>query len=128
MRKYYIFIAVIAVISAITIVWQSLASGPVKADQALVLRIQTAQSAINDYSSRNNRLPAGLSDIPGDYGGVTYETTTAQTYKLCGTFLTASIDQHSSTRYPPDTNYIDASQHGKGRQCFNGSMALNIGK
>lgn len=127
MKKNYIFVAVLAVLSAVAIGAQLLLSGPVKADKELGERIRLANEQIQQYYGRNDRLPSGLSDISGDKAGIEYRVLTSDTYELCGTFQTQNLRKNSSASEDVPTSYIDTTQHMRGHHCYQGASPIYNG-
>jgi len=123
MKRYYTFIGLLVIVAVVATIVQSQMGKGVKGDQDLTQKISDFDSTVQDYALSHDVLPlASQVSVPGR---VTYTLTGRTTYKLCGTFLTVNNDPNPGTNVNvnvPDT--IDASHHGKGYQCFNGSVDL----
>lgn len=120
MKRYYIFFVLLAGVSMAAVAGQTVMSGPVKADRELAERIQALNERIQNYYTREDQLPASLSEVGGDARGVDYRQIDEETYELCGTFGTANKSKYDRPIESP-SGYIDAYHHDKGRQCFKGT-------
>lgn len=115
MKKYYLAMAILAVIGLVAVVWQYTLSRGTASDQKKVSDISELQGKIDSYYYDNAKLPGNLSDLDlenGISGRLSdYEySKTSDTYTLCANFKTDA----SNDDYGDDTQYF----HGKGRQCF----------
>ncbi|HEY2003513.1 MAG TPA: hypothetical protein VGH44_00160 [Candidatus Saccharimonadia bacterium] len=121
MKRYYIFIGLLVLVAVAATVAQSFMGRSVKTDQGLTQNISDFDTTIQDYALAHNALPqSNQVPVPGD---VAYSVTGREAYELCGTFLTENRDPNPSANVNvPGT--IDATYHGKGYQCFNGSVSL----
>lgn len=101
-------------------------------DQRRMHDLQRIDTAVRSYAETNDSLPPDLATLaaqPGrrlstlDPGGVAYgyESTGAQTFRLCAEFIT-------DTAQPPqaeDAPVADEWLHGTGRQCFQRKLKQN---
>lgn len=116
LKKYYVSMAVLAVVGLVAVVWEySISRGAVN-DQQKAEDIIELQSKLDNYHQDKGKLPSSLSDL--DLSGKIadrlsdYEySKTSDSYTVCANFETdASLDND----YGTDSAYF----HGKGRQCF----------
>lgn len=123
-KRYYVFFALLTVVSAAAIAAQTMVSGPIKADRALSDRIRNTNDQIQMYTSSGEAaamLPENLDALEGSHEGITYTRLDFKTYELCGTFQTAN-KAPSSMRERPSGYYIDPTYHPKGYHCFKGVL------
>jgi|SRR5688572_25090053 len=115
MKKYYLAMAILAVVGLVAVVWQYTLSRGTVGDQKKVGDISELEGKIDGYYYDNGRLPGSLSDlslsdeINGRVSDYEY-TKTSDSYTLCANFKTDA----SNEDYSDDSPYF----HGKGRQCF----------
>lgn len=129
MRRYYVAIAVIAVVCAVALgsfLW--LKQGFDK-DAATVTHLYRLEGAIREYHTTHNTLPDSLEKLPKTsvYTGVeniplsmfdytAKETSEASRYTLCAQFETRGRDAVAGSTIVEDTKQFAA--HKKGKECF----------
>lgn len=100
-------------------------------DDTLVNNMRQIESAVNEYYSRNDQLPASLDELKSSSVYLTEEATidpetgqeieykrfNEEDYELCATFRLSSRDTSSPSYYPGDTK-----QHEAGYQCLPGEL------
>lgn len=122
MKRYYMFMGLLVIVAVVATIVQSQMSKGVKADQNLSQKISDLGNTVQDYALSHRALPlANQVSVPS---GVTYTVTDRASYKICGTFLTENINSNPNTNLNTADMGVDATYHGKGYQCFNGSVTL----
>jgi len=122
MKRYYIFMVLLVVVTVVAVVAQSVLGRGVGADQKLAQRMSDFDTKVTDYANTNNVLPSA-SQLGGTPAGVIYQITGASTYKLCGTFATAN-NAPAGTDQPANYEYMDTTYHGKGYVCFEDDVTI----
>ena len=119
MKKYYIAMAILAVVSLGAVIWHYAISRGAASDERKVSDITTLQLAVNNYAQDKGTTPASLGTLSLE-GAIAkrlsdYEYLPGDnSFTICATFATdASLD---------DATYGSSSEssywHKKGRQCF----------
>ena len=125
MKRNYLFIGLLFVVAATTIVASQIIGAPVKADQRTVSQLQRIDDAIKAQYQGKGQVPGRLADVDGlqgDTGEIEYRVTGTNTYELCANFL---VDQSKdSEAYERDlgNNVYSSANHAKGRQCYQGEV------
>lgn len=123
MKRYYVFIAILTIVSVGAVVGQYFTSRGSTHDSQTVSDLSLLQTSADDYATANSRLPATINDIvvktpPHGFkdrlSHYSYRVTASNTFELCADFETDASSRYSSIStlddYPGD--------HKKGHQCF----------
>lgn len=123
MKRYYIFIAALFVLTILAVVTNYIVQRAPAHDLAVSADLTNIASAVENYSYDHEVLPAGLDDLAlsdarlkGRLAEYSYRVRGASTYELCATFQ-ADRTKSSSNYTPP--GHANTFTHHKGQQCFN---------
>lgn len=123
MKKYYIFIAFISLLSIGVIFGHYAITKASVADQRAMDDLRQIKTAIGDSVQKKSKLPASINDLEleGDtkkrvssYG---YKVLTVETFELCANFQEKKKDQYDSSSYDSG-GYDLPNAHEAGYQCF----------
>jgi type II secretory pathway pseudopilin PulG len=128
MKRYYVFVVVLVVISLAAVVAQGVLGSGARADRELSDRITALNERVQAYYGRHDTLPARLSQVESDgskSSGITYRVLNSETYELCATFRTENRPKYATDTVP--STYINATNHKRGVQCFTGATPTYAG-
>ncbi len=118
MKKYYISIAIVWVVSAFAILAYQVTTGDDRSDKKTISDLQTIQGKMYDYTDKHKALPQTLQDMDIDQSvkdkNYEYNILSDSMYELCGVFK--SDTRKNDTVY--DDEYSVPDKHKAGRQCF----------
>jgi hypothetical protein len=129
MKRYYIFLATVAVISVIAVMVSNFQRRDPVHDRTAVSDLNTLSNEIDTYYLREKELPTSLSDITVQDRNVLsrasrydYRKVSQTSYELCAIFKTKNRENYMSSRPEPvpddGTQKPDPSNHDKGHECF----------
>ncbi len=119
MKKYYLFIGVLIMVSLLVVGLQiNTGKGPAK-DKKIVSDISLINAAVDRYTQENRKMPAKLSDLDLEsdlksrLANYEYKVTAREKYEICAVFETDATNKYQSSY---SDSYPDS--HKKGYQCF----------
>jgi hypothetical protein len=128
MKKYYIFLVVVAAISLVAIAASNLLRRDPVHDRTAVSDLHTLSNEVDTHYLREKKLPESLSEITvqdrnalSRAGQYEYRKVSSVSYELCATFRTDQRSEYTRPEPVPDSKESyrpDPSNHAKGRQCF----------
>ncbi|HSX02935.1 MAG TPA: hypothetical protein VLI05_06530 [Candidatus Saccharimonadia bacterium] len=123
MKPYYLAMALIIMVGGGAVVAETQLNIPARADEALALRLDNINVALQTYVNDHDQLPTSLDRVSGDHTGLSYHTVNATDFQLCATFATSTLPSNQSAHSSP-IGSINAVEHGRGYQCFTGRVYL----
>jgi hypothetical protein len=147
MRKYYIFIALLCVLSIGLVAAAVIVTGTPaeqrarQLDETRLSDFAGLAAAINNYHATHDKLPQKLGELkeeadyitttdPETKTGYTYNVTSDDAYELCATFSTDSKDDPESmandSSYPHP--YASSRDHKKGYDCISYTVPTDTGE
>jgi competence protein ComGC len=122
MKKYYMAMVLIFVLSGLAIAFNISVSKDPVSDNRQSTDLSTIESAVEQYASKNSKLPASLSsvnltgDVKDRASNYEYKKGVGGKFQLCATFKTDTTKQAS--RYASVADNTDPTAHKKGLVCF----------
>lgn len=156
MKRYWTFFGALGGLCLILIAMQVVISSRTNRDALISSDLGVLRQSIDDYATKNQRLPDDLAGLSGlcDSKGYTsnqgffgisfgnsandtcvqnrlnnyhYDKKTSSSFELCATFITKAGDSATQTPANSVYSYSDFSVHNKGYQCFtNTSTSLSL--
>ncbi len=140
MRKYYIFITLLCLLSVglatavIILTGTPAKQKALQLDETRLSDFSSISAEINNFYYVNDKLPNSLNQLkidahyirttdPETGGSYTYKTTSSNAYELCATFSTDSKDDNRGTTSDMSYPYKINRGHKKGYDCIDYSVS-----
>ncbi|HEY6736246.1 MAG TPA: hypothetical protein VI322_00865 [Candidatus Saccharimonadia bacterium] len=133
--RYYIFLAVVAVVGLAAVIASGIHQGALAHDRQTSADITLLSGAITDRANSTHALPKTLGELTTSttklstgtlrypVSNYEYAVKAAGAYRLCASFNTSTTTNRTRPSVDPDPGMSiqpdDPYMHGAGRQCFN---------